>query len=407
MRQSYCASILIFALLISDQVNAQNKTLTFPLKIVSDSTANSFNYILPEKIDFKVALPKIDMQNYSLSRSLKFASFNKMLYVIVGKDKKGINFIVFDANDNQDLSDDEIVYFTDSLTSPTKGNYKHFRSNISLNGKDIPLNFDYSIIKPKALNISFKDSIENNIHLMVRPSTYGYTEVEYENIKYPVVVFTKNVYDHSKKSTFLISASQKLGIDSLKQLISRGASKFVPGDIALLGGKKFLFEGLTPFGDSIIVSSREEGSDTYGTKVGFIARNFNETDIISGKSLALNAMKGKYVLLDFWGTWCAPCIQIMDDIKKLHQNVDSSKMAMIGVCYDDNVAKVKTFIQKRGIDWNQIFDRRSQSTMGKLFDITTYPSFVLIDPQGKIVFRDEGINGFQRLNDQLPELLKK
>lgn len=80
---------------------------------------------------------------------------------------------------------------------------------------------------------------------------------------------------------------------------------------------------------------------------------------------------------------------------------------MIGVCYDDNVAKVKTFIQKRQIGWNQIFDRRDKSELGKLFEVTAYPSFILIDPQGKIVFRDGGINGFERLSTQLPDLLKK
>ena len=280
-------------------------------------------------------------------------------------------------------------------------------SRIAINQKDIPLNFDYSIIKPKALNISFNDSLEDKIHFMVRSNEYKHGEIAHNQSGHTFVVFTSGIYDFSKKSAFLISASQKSGIDSLKLLISKGISKFVPGDIALMDNEKFLFEGLTPLGDSIIFRSIDAVSDVTGTKVGFIAPNFDKTDILSGHPLTLNAMKGKYVLLEIRGTWSAPRMKIMEDIKKLHENFDGKSISMIGVCYDDNVAKVKTFIQIWLIGWNQIFDRSDKSELGKLFEVTAYPSFILIDPQGKIVFRDEGINGFERLSTQLPDLLKK
>ena len=400
-------AILTLLLIKPASVVAQQQTLTFPVQTVTDSSANSFKYILPEKNDLVTALPKIDISYYTLSRSLRLNSLGSVLNIMIGKDRRGINFVVFDSNDDKNLSNDEIIYFSDSTTSPTKGNYKHYRSRITINKKDIPLNFDYSIIKPKALNISFNDSLEDKIHFMVRSNEYKHGEIAHNQSGHPFVVFTSGIYDFSKKSAFLISASQKSGIDSLKLLISKGISKFVPGDIALMDNEKFLFEGLTPLGDSIIFRSIDAVSDVTGTKVGFIAPNFDKTDILSGHPLTLNAMKGKYVLLDFWGTWCAPCMKIMEDIKKLHENFDGKSISMIGVCYDDNVAKVKTFIQKRQIGWNQIFDRRDKSELGKLFEVTAYPSFILIDPQGKIVFRDEGINGFERLSTQLPDLLKK
>lgn len=202
-----------------------------------------------------------------------------------------------------------------------------------------------------------------------------------------------------------MSASYSWGLDSLKSILSRGGNKYVPGDIAILGNDKFVFEGLSGSGDSIVLRPVSEKADLSGAKVGFMAPNFEKADILSKRQLSLNSMRGKYVLLDFWGTWCAPCIQIMGDIQRLHKNSDPRLISMIGVCYDDAPSKAEAFIRRRGMDWNQIFDARNKSELGKLFEITAYPSFILIDPKGKIIFRDEGINGFQRLSDQLADLM--
>ncbi|WP_374756103.1 TlpA family protein disulfide reductase [Dyadobacter frigoris] len=166
----------------------------------------------------------------------------------------------------------------------------------------------------------------------------------------PVVVFTRNVYDYSKKSTFLIGASFDLGIDSLKSLLAQGRvdsflviSHFWAIKCSCLRGSRLLeIQSSSVPLKRVLVA--------IGTKIGFIARNFDKSDILSGKQLVLNAMKGKYVLLDFWGTRCAPCMQIKDDIKKIHQNVDNNKMAIIGVCYDDNITKVATFIRKKRLN---------------------------------------------------------
>jgi thiol-disulfide isomerase/thioredoxin len=386
---------------------AQDENLTLPLSSARDTTANSFKYILPESNRTQVIFPKLDIKYSTLSRSLNLTSLGKVLTIMIGKDIKGIDFIVFDSNSDLDLTNDEVIYFTDSVTSPTKGNYRHYKSKITVNNMEVPISFDYSIIKPKALNISFNDTLEDKIHFMVRSNEYKYGEVFYEGAKHPIVLFTSGIYDFSKKSTFLISASFKWGLDSLKSMLSRGSNKYVPGDIAILGNEKFVFEGLTPLGDSIVLRSISGKSDLLGVKVGFVAPNFEKRDILSKRQLLLNSMRGKYVLLDFWGTWCAPCMQIMGGIERLHKNSDPKLISMIGICYDDNPSKVEAFIKKKGIDWNQIFDARSKSELSKLFGITAYPSFILIDPHGKIIFRDEGINGFQRLSDQLAELVEK
>jgi thiol-disulfide isomerase/thioredoxin len=398
--------ILLFFGLALCPLIAYSQTLptSHRLTLATDSTAYSFSYVSPSKYIFAGKLPETDLRYYSLSRSLRFESLDRNLTLLIGKDNSGRDLIIFDENFNNDLSDDRIHYFTDTITSPTKGNYKHFKGQAEVTGQSRLIEFDYSIIKPKALTITFGDTLEDKIHFMIRPHQYRYAEVETKTTEYKLVIFSKTPYDFSKNSTFAVVVPA--GHENLKST-DKFTNRYVVGDVMLIGDEKFLFQGISAGGDSIMLSKLNSQAVLTGGKVGFMSNDYLGQDILSNDSIQVKNMNGRFLLLDFWGTWCAPCIKILDDIKKMHLSLDSQKIKMIGVCYDNDIDKVKRFMSNRGIEWTQIFDPQSKSTVAKMFEISAYPSFVLIDPNGKIVFKDEGLDGFQRLSDKLKVLVNR
>ncbi|RRB01213.1 TlpA family protein disulfide reductase [Larkinella rosea] len=385
---------------------SQHQSQAYLLTSVFDSTANSFTYIHPAKNHINVKLPKLESKYYSLSRSIKLPDFNTEIAVLIGRTTSNVDYIIIDANFNQDLSDDQVVYFPDTLKSPTKGNYKRFTTDLKIAGKTLPIQFDYSIIKPVQLNIDHGDPLENKIHFMVRPYQYRYTQLKVDTASYKLVLFSKNIFDFSKTSSYLLVVPDRIDIKTIKSTY-KADNKYVKGDIILVGNSKFLFEKISPAGDSIYLESMNLKSDVYGSKVGFLAADFSGSDVMSNAPVLSQKLKGKYILLDFWGTWCAPCLKILPDLKKLHTTLDKQKITMIGVCYDKNIGIVENFLKKREIDWTQLFDSQTNSIYAIQFSVSSYPTFIVIDPSGKIVFKDEGLTGFQRLSEQIEMIITK
>ncbi|KAA9357090.1 TlpA family protein disulfide reductase [Larkinella humicola] len=391
----------------SSALFSQRLAVPLALKAVYDSTAYSFSYIHPVKNKLKVKLPAIPSKYSTLSRSFKLKALEKDVAVLIGKTISNKDYVVIDQNFNSDLSDDEIVYFPDTLTSPARGNYKSLKINAAAGQyKSRSILFDYSIIKPPKLQIDHGDSTENKVHFFIRPNEYKQATIKVDTATYSLMLFSKTVFDYTKKSTFLVVVPPNVDPRSVKANTNE-FNKYVEGDIVLVGLKKFLFEKVSPLADSIFLQTITSQEDTYGSKVGYMAHPFSRRDMLSKDSVSSKTLKGKYIVLDFRGTWCAPCLQILESIKKMHATVDEQKVAMIGVCYDKDPGKVEAFIKKREITSLQLYDPQTNPTLSKQFGITAYPSFVVIDSSGKIVFKDEGLTGFQRLSEQLDRIIKK
>lgn len=241
---------------------------------------------------------------------------------------------------------------------------------------------------------------------MVRPYQYRYTQFKVDAATYKLVLFSKNIFDFSKSSSYLIVLPDTVNVRTIKSTY-KSDNKYVKGDIVLAGNTKFLFDKVSAAGDSIYLQPMDLKSEAYGSKVGFLAADFSGKDVLSKAPVLSQKLKGKYILLDFWGTWCAPCLKILPDLKAMHSRLDKQKIAMVGVCYDKNIGVVEAFLQKREIDWTQLFDPQVNATISKQFAVTGYPTFVVIDPSGKIVFKDEGLTGFQRLSEQIGNIITK
>ncbi len=110
--------------------------------------------------------------------------------------------------------------------------------------------------------------------------------------------------------------------------------------------------------------------------------NFTALD---GRKVDLTALKGKVVLIDFWATWCGPCMQEFPHVKKVYDKYHDKGLEIVGISLDENKAALESFIEKNKVAWPQYFDGKGwENALAKRFEIHSIPAMWLIDKDGKI-----------------------
>ena len=118
------------------------------------------------------------------------------------------------------------------------------------------------------------------------------------------------------------------------------------------------------------------------------APEFSATDL-AGNPLALGDLKGKFVLLNLWATWCQPCIKEMPSLLDLQDKLGSA-LTIVAVSEDrGGEVIVKLFVDKLGLDKLKV-GLDPKNTAAHAFDVHGLPSSFLIDPNGKVLGRVEG-----------------
>jgi peroxiredoxin/YHS domain-containing protein len=104
---------------------------------------------------------------------------------------------------------------------------------------------------------------------------------------------------------------------------------------------------------------------------------------LAGETVKLSDLKGKVVLVDYWATWCAPCVATMPEMQKLHEKYGAKGLTVLGVSIDEEgEKKVKPFIAKRKFSYPILLDDQN---IWKGYNIKAIPALFLVDREGQIV----------------------
>ena len=109
---------------------------------------------------------------------------------------------------------------------------------------------------------------------------------------------------------------------------------------------------------------------------------------LAGDYLTTADLRGRVVLIDVWGTWCAPCRAAVPDLKRLTGRLEKAPFLMVSISNDADEPALKQFIADHGMAWPQVWDKDHE--IQRRLGVSRFPTYLLIDHEGEIVYSASG-----------------
>ena len=303
--------------------------------------------------------------------------------VVAGYDSTGILKIKVDKNNNYDFSDDE--YFTLPAKLPGQNFWGRYTDLM-------PFEVSYEYYDGKSIN-----QAKAWLYLDYSPELYASKKEK----PYPIVLAIDYAEHHigefyingkkyfaaikSDRATFRENYSIKVWKDEDSTESSTLEPGILRNGFVKIEDYYYRFDKASIDGKIITLVKDRSVLEKGGNQIGYNAINFVAKSI-NGKTLNLNKLKGNYVLLDFWGTWCSPCREEIPKLKSIYEEYKDKNFVMIGIA-NDEIDKLKEFIDENDVRWEQILQSNDKNIISD-FGVVSYPTTFLIDIDGVIIAKN-------------------
>ena len=115
---------------------------------------------------------------------------------------------------------------------------------------------------------------------------------------------------------------------------------------------------------------------------------------MDGKVLSGDELLGEVVILDFWATWCGPCVAALPDLAEFHNSATGRPLRLVSISVDEDVDVLRDFVAEREMNWSMIHDGRG--ILQRYFGVRSFPTYFLVDPDGFILERASGFTESSR-----------
>lgn len=320
--------------------------------------------------------------------SLTSKPINCFVSLVTGKNNRNEEMIVIDANNNFDFNDDYLFQVPngETITDENQDDYLHMVSaERMLNGKIINDQVPILILK-------FGSSISYNI---AQYATAKFTILGDDfNFAIRPLYFADRSWRQSE--LVLLNTSERKGNGAIPLPHLR------EGDFMRLNNNTFEFKGVI-FSENRLQLQLINKNLQYSPQPGFLAPDFQGVNLLTKKKLSLSTLqKGKYLLIEFWGTWCAPCIAQLPDLKELYSTADTSRFQILSIASSDLIERLKNVIKTENMLWPQMLS----DTITNQYNVTSFPSNFLISPDGLVFRKNVSIPDLKELMERLDLLLE-
>ncbi|WP_295796533.1 TlpA disulfide reductase family protein [Mucilaginibacter sp.] len=310
------------------------------------------------------------------------------IYLFNAIDSLGNRHVIVDANNNHDFKDDIDFEFSAKSNKPRVCNatISYYDENV-IRKAVVPLKIDaFNNFSSDDSKIGDAKKLDIIIDVLLINKT-GTLTVNNKRFKINVIGYDQL----HPKSTYEINI-QKLPFDAK----NNNGYRYKSSDTLKIEENRYTIKSAV--NNTLVINYDGKSSKTDG-ETGMFAPGIISRDIKINAPFSLEQRKGKYVLLDFWGSWCVPCVRLIPEVKKLYGKY-KDEIQFVSVAYDNlrDVEKVKKIINEHDMNWVQLFDNRniSNGIVGQ-YKVNEFPTSILIDPTGKVIYRGTGDDGLKRL----------
>lgn len=161
------------------------------------------------------------------------------------------------------------------------------------------------------------------------------------------------------------------------------------GDTLMLNEGAYRFDSVSRSGSIIHFEVVKRNTAHFGIVENAYAHPMQIIDSRSGNSQALFG-RAKFTVIDFWGTWCPPCIRLTPKLQQMQRQYGEAELQIVGVACDNSRDKVARYLESNNIHWSNVLESPDSGVISSRFKVKDFPTFILLAKDGRIIKRGVG-----------------